>query len=131
MVRDRLAQDDTAGGFLLDGYPRTVTQAQFLDHILANKNQKLDVVLQISADDDELVSRLLKRAAVDGRTDDTETIIRHRLNLYHRQTEAVVSHYEQHGLLTSVDGTGPVEEITESLIEATLSGRKRRSVSTA
>lgn len=130
MIRDRLTQNDIASGFLLDGYPRTVAQAMFLDQILADKNQKLDVVLQITAEEDELVSRLLKRAAAEGRADDTHTIIRHRLNLYQYQTKAVVSHYEQQGLLASVDGTGAVEKITESLIEAATFGRDRRTVGT-
>lgn len=118
MVCHRLAQGDVAGGFLLDGYPRTVTQAQFLDHVLAGKGQQLDCVLQLTADRAELVTRLLKRAAVDGRTDDTEVVIRRRLDLYQHETEAVVSHYEELGLLSRVNGTGPIEEITRLILTA-------------
>ena len=118
MVCDRLAQVDVADGFLLDGYPRTVTQAQFLDHVLADKGQQLDCVLQLTADSEELVTRLLKRTAMDGRTDDTEQVIRHRLDLYQHETEAVVSHYEELGLLRRVNGTGRVEEITRLILPA-------------
>lgn len=118
MVRDRLAQTDAADGFLLDGYPRTVSQAQFLDQVLTDKGQKLDAVLQLTADSDELLTRLLKRAAVAGRTDDTEAVIRHRLGLYHHETETVVKHYGRLGLLRQVDGAGPVEEITGLILMA-------------
>lgn len=118
MVGDRLAQADVANGFLLDGYPRTVPQAQFLDQVLADKGHQLDTVLQLTADHEELVTRLLKRAAVDGRTDDTETVIRRRLDLYQHETEAVVSHYEELGLLSRVNGTGPVEEVTRLILTA-------------
>lgn len=128
MVRDRLAQTDAADGFLLDGYPRTVSQAQFLDQVLADKGQRLDSVLQLTADSEELLSRLLKRAAVDGRTDDTETVIRHRLGLYHHQTETVVSHYRRLGLLRQVDGTGPIEEITGLILTALGRGPEQGTV---
>ena len=119
MVCDRLAQTDAADGFLLDGYPRTVAQSRFLDQILADKGEQLDAVVQLTADSDELVTRLLKRAVLAGRTDDTETVVRHRLDLYHRQTEAVVSHYAGLGLLRQVNGSGPVEEITGLILAET------------
>src|SRR5579859_1362665 len=86
MVRDRLAQDDAREGFLLDGYPRTVAQVEYLDGILAEGGVGLDVVLQLTADDEELVTRLLGRAKETGRSDDNEAVIRHRLELYHTQT---------------------------------------------
>ncbi|WP_077491070.1 adenylate kinase [Sinomonas mesophila] len=118
MVRDRLAQDDAANGFLLDGYPRTVAQVEYLDGILAEKGQSLDVVLQLTADDEELVTRLLNRAKETGRSDDTEAVIRHRLDLYHEQTEPVVARYEERGALTRVDGIGAIDEVTERVLAA-------------
>lgn len=118
MVRHRLAESDVEDGFLLDGYPRTTAQVDELDDILAGNDQQLDVVLQLTADDEELVRRLLNRAAQDGRTDDNEEVIRHRLDLYHGQTEAVVARYEERGILTKVDGLGAVDEVTDRVMNA-------------
>ena len=122
MVRDRLAQDDAGDGFLLDGYPRTVAQVEYLDGILAESGLGLDVVLQLTADDEELVKRLLGRAKETGRSDDNEGVIRHRLELYHTQTEAVVTRYEERGILTRVDGIGAIDEVTERVLSAIKNG---------
>lgn len=116
MVRNRLSQDDVGNGFLLDGYPRTAAQVDYLDGILAAAEQELGVVLQLTADDGELVSRLLGRAREAGRSDDNETVIRHRLDLYHQQTEAVVARYAGRGILARVDGIGPVDDVTERVL---------------
>ena len=113
MVRDRLREEDVDGGFLLDGYPRTTGQVDYLDLILADLGQQLDVVLQLTADDGELVTRLLSRAKETGRSDDNETVIRHRLDLYHEQTEAVVGRYAVRGILARVDGIGNIDEVTD------------------
>ncbi len=118
MVRDRLSKDDVEPGFLLDGYPRTTAQVDELDSILAESEDQLDVVLQLTADDEELVKRLLGRAAQEGRADDNETVIRHRLDLYHEQTEAVVSRYEDRGIVTKVDGLGAIDDVTNRIMEA-------------
>ncbi|KNC19971.1 adenylate kinase [Arthrobacter sp. RIT-PI-e] len=118
MVRDRLAADDVREGFLLDGYPRTAAQVTELDDILRENALTLDVVLQLTADDDELVQRLLNRAVQDGRSDDNEKVIRHRLGLYHDQTEAVVSQYDERRIVTKVDGIGPIDEVTERVMAA-------------
>lgn len=118
MVRDRLGQDDVADGFLLDGYPRTVAQVDELDQILSESGTRLDVVLQLTADDEELVTRLLGRALETGRSDDNETVIRHRLDLYHEQTEAVVGKYAERGILRRVDGIGAIEEVTDRVMAA-------------
>lgn len=122
MVRDRLAQDDAREGFLLDGYPRTLAQVDYLDEILADNGVELDVVLQLTADDEELVKRLLGRAQETGRSDDNETVIRHRLELYHTQTEPVVARYEERGILTKVDGIGAIDEVTERVLAAIKNG---------
>ena len=82
MVRDRLAQDDAADGFLLDGYPRNVAQVGELDAILADAGLTLDLAVEITADPDVVAERLLKRAEIEGREDDTEDVIRHRLDVY-------------------------------------------------
>jgi adenylate kinase len=118
MVRSRLSVDDVENGFLLDGYPRTMAQVDYLDEILANGDQKLDVVLQLNADDEELVARLLGRAKEAGRSDDNEAVIRHRLDLYHEQTEAVVARYAERGILTQVDGIGQIDEVTDRVMQA-------------
>ncbi len=118
MVRDRLSKDDVEPGFLLDGYPRTTAQVDELDSILAESEDQLDVVLQLTADDEELVKRLLGRAEQEGRADDNETVIRHRLDLYHEQTEAVVSRYQERGIVTKVDGLGAIDDVTNRIMEA-------------
>ncbi|RAX15111.1 adenylate kinase [Pseudarthrobacter sp. AG30] len=118
MVRDRLGEPDVEGGFILDGYPRTCEQADYLDHVLAESGQKLDAVLQLTAPEDELVTRLLNRAGEEGRLDDTEAVILHRLNLYEQKTQAVITLYAERDLLTQIDGTGEVEDITKRTLEA-------------
>lgn len=118
MVRDRLAQSDVTDGFLLDGYPRTSPQVDELDDILAASKAELDVVLQLTADDEELVKRLLNRAVETGRSDDNESVIRHRLDLYREQTEIVVSRYAERGILVKVDGLGAMDDVTARIMEA-------------
>ncbi|WP_337060290.1 adenylate kinase [Kineococcus sp. G2] len=118
MVRDRLAQPDAADGFILDGYPRTTDQVRELDDMLAGLGAKLDRVLEITADPDELVRRLTKRAQVEGRSDDTEEVIRTRQEVYAEQTAPLVSVYSERGLLRSVNGLGEVPEVTSRLLDA-------------
>ncbi|MEX5269254.1 adenylate kinase [Kocuria sabuli] len=118
MVRDRLAETDTADGFLLDGYPRNAAQVEELDAILAELGRELDVVLKLTADRDELVQRLLGRARKEGRTDDTEDVIRHRLDVYDAETAAVVDLYDQRGIVREVDGLGSVDEVSERIMTA-------------
>jgi len=115
IVRDRLQQEDASQGFLLDGYPRTADQVAELDRILAETGERLDAVVQLTADHDEVVKRLLLRAAEQGRVDDTEDVIRHRLELYEEQTAPVVAAYEQRGLVVSVNGLGSVDEVSERI----------------
>lgn len=118
MVRDRLAADDVAQGFLLDGYPRTDVQVAELDSMLAETGGQLDVVIELTADTDEVVNRLLGRAKDQGRTDDTEDIIRRRLEVYAEQTAPLVQIYAERGLLVAVDGLGSVEDVTQRLLTA-------------
>lgn len=112
MVRDRLAQPDCARGFLLDGYPRTLAQVAELDGMLAERGERLDVVVEIVADSDEVVRRLVVRGEAEGRSDDTEDVIRRRLAVFHEQTAPLANVYAQRGLLRQVDGLGAVDEVT-------------------
>jgi adenylate kinase len=125
MVRERLQQDDTGNGFLLDGYPRTVSQMDDLDGILGSTGKSLDAVLEVTADDEEIVRRLLLRSRAEGRSDDTESVIRHRLQLYREETEPVIARYAQRGILVSVDGTADVDHVTASALKGieTVKGR--------
>lgn len=123
LVRDRLAQDDARGGFLLDGYPRTADQVRELDDILAGQGLALEHVLELTVDTEEVVARLLKRAETDGRSDDTEDVIRTRQQVYADQTAPLLDVYRERGLLVQVDGTGEVDEVTERVLAA-LDGRR-------
>jgi adenylate kinase len=143
MVRDRLAEDDATDGFLLDGFPRNVHQAEVLDGLLAAQGTKLDVVLELVVDDDEVVRRLSGRRTCrrcnhvwhvdfdppsrDGicdhcggelfqRDDDREETIRHRLEVYAQQTAPLIGYYGDRGILQGIDATGPVEDVTERAI---------------
>ena len=118
LVRDRLSHADATDGFLLDGYPRTADQVQELDDILAEKNQQLDAVVMLSADVDEVVRRLLNRAIEQGRADDTEDVIRHRLDVYEEQTAPLISVYAARGLVITVDGLGEVADVTNRIVDA-------------
>ena len=118
IVADRLAQADAAAGFLLDGYPRTIEQVHELDRMLSAAGTALDAVVLITADTDEVVARLLKRAQEQGRTDDTEEVIRHRMNVYAEQTAPLIDIYEQRGHVLTVDGLGEVTEVTERILNA-------------
>ena len=119
IVADRLDQPDAAKGFLLDGFPRTMHQVGALDDYLDARDIRLDAVLVLDADPDDLVGRLLRRAQLEGRADDTEETIRHRMDVYLRDTEPLLGHYESEGLLANVAALGTVEQV-RSRIVATL-----------
>jgi len=122
IVRDRLHQPDAVEGFLLDGYPRTTDQVVALDALLAENDASLNAVVQLQADTEEVVARLLKRAAEQGRTDDTEEVIRHRLDLYAHETAPLIEVFTARGLVVAVDGLGEVDEVT-ARIDAALAAR--------
>jgi adenylate kinase len=115
IVRDRLDQPDAKAGFLLDGYPRTQAQVAELDDMLTSTGTSLDAVLELTVDTDEVVQRLLKRAEIDGRADDTEEVIRHRMKVYDQETAPLAAHYRERGLLHQVDGMGEMDAVTERL----------------
>lgn len=116
MVRDRLKQPDAQDGFLLDGYPRTIAQVAELDGMLAGAT--IDRVIVLTANPDEVVQRLLTRAQEQGRADDTEDVIRRRLEVYAEQTAPLIALYDQRGVLAEVDGMGSIEQVTQNIFAA-------------
>lgn len=118
MVRDRLEQDDAQNGFILDGYPRTIDQIAELDTMLSVSDLAVDVVIELTADTDEVVGRLHKRAVEQGRVDDTEEVIRRRLEVYADQTAPLTALYESRGILKQVDGLGDISDITNRIMSA-------------
>jgi adenylate kinase len=116
MVRDRIGQDDAKGGFLLDGYPRTVSQVDELDKMLSEAGHSLDAVVVLTVDQEELVARLLRRAQLEGRSDDTEAVIRRRQEIYNEQTAPLLAVYADRGLLYAVNGMGEVDEVTARVL---------------
>jgi len=118
MVRDRLTHDDCRPGFLLDGYPRTVEQVGELNAMLSSAAQRLDAVLELTVDLDEVVARLVRRAGEQGRSDDTEDVIRRRLEVYFEQTAPLIDMYRSQGLLVQVDGLGEIADVTGRIVSA-------------
>ncbi len=118
MVRDRIDEPDADNGFLLDGYPRTLAQVEELDGMIRHTGHKLDAAVVLIADDEELVRRLLARAQSDGRSDDTEEVIRRRQEVYAEQTAPLIGVYRERGVLLEVDGMGEVDEVTARILAA-------------
>ena len=118
MVRDRISHDDCQPGFLLDGYPRTLEQVNELDMMLQADGTRLDRVVELTVDTEEVVDRLLKRAQEQGRADDTADVIRRRLEVYFDQTAPLVAVYRERGILLQVDGAGDVAEVSERILSA-------------
>lgn len=125
MVKARLSAPDAAKGFLLDGYPRNVDQARVLADFCEDLGTEIALVLEIQVDEDEVVARMLKRAEEQHRADDTEPVMRHRLEVYHQQTEPVAAFYADLDLLEVVDGSGSIDEVTERIF-AVLDGLEAR-----
>ncbi|MBQ0828691.1 adenylate kinase [Streptomyces tagetis] len=151
MAKDRMEQPDAEGGFLLDGFPRNVSQAKALDETLEREGIKLDAVLDLEAPEDEVVKRIAGRrvcrndsahvfhvtykpSAKEGvcdvcggelyqRDDDTEETVRKRLEVYHTQTEPIIDHYKAQGLVVTISAMGAVEAVTERALEALQGGR--------
>ncbi|MEI6362168.1 MAG: adenylate kinase [Actinomycetes bacterium] len=117
MVRDRLSQDDCHPGFLLDGFPRTVEQVGELSAMLRSSGEALTSVVELTVDVDEVVARLVLRAAEQGRSDDTEEVIRRRLEVYNEQTAPLTAMYDTQGLLARVDGMGTVDEVSTRILD--------------
>jgi adenylate kinase len=118
LVAERLEADDARNGFLLDGYPRTLEQVSYLDGLLARKGQSLVGVIQLVADRDAVVERLTKRALEQGRVDDSEEAIRHRQEVYLRETSPLIDVYNDRGLLIEVNGLGAMDEVATRISRA-------------
>lgn len=115
MVRDRLAQEDAGRGAILDGFPRTQAQADALDKMLGQLGGKITVVPNIVVDREELIQRLLKRAQIEGRADDTEDTIRNRMRVYEEQTKPLLDYYQERGLVVNVNGRQSIEAVQQDL----------------
>ena len=118
MVRNRIAEPDADPGFLLDGYPRTLAQVEELDGMITDTGHQLDAVVVITANQEELVQRLLARAQTEGRADDTEDVIRRRQEIYLAETQPLIAVYQDRGLVQEIDGMGEIEDVTKRIFEA-------------
>jgi len=118
LIRERIEQDDVEDGFVLDGFPRTMAQAEALDDMLREIDRPITVVLQLDVPEDVCVERLSKRAQEEGRIDDTPEAIRTRLSLYRRETEPVIEHYRAQGNLVVIHGDRPVDEVFSEIQDA-------------
>lgn len=116
IVQDRLMQDDASKGFILDGFPRNVAQAEALSRMLLENASPLDHVISMQVDEAELLQRLASRRELEGRQDDSDETIRHRLDVYRHETEPLIAYYEQVGLLRPIDGIGTIDEIFQRIL---------------
>ncbi len=124
MLEERLSRPDTNGGFILDGYPRNLVQADALDGLLARLKQTFDYAVQLDVATELLVSRIAGRAHAEGRADDTPESVRTRLQVYNNQTAPVIDYYRRHGQLTVVDGVGSLDEVFTRILEAIQQGHE-------
>ncbi len=118
ILRSALQQAGSPSGFVFDGFPRTIRQAHDLDALLAETGNKVNQVLALDVDEEEIVTRLLKRAQAEGRKDDTEEVIRNRMKVYHQQTHPLMEHYRRQGKFSSILGVGSIDYIFNSLCGA-------------
>jgi len=116
MLKDRLAQKDAKLGFILDGFPRNLLQADMLDNLLTEINMPAQHAILIAVDPEEVVGRIAKRALEEGRTDDTEAVVRNRIQIYENQTAPVVEHYKNHEVLSEVLGQGSIEQVQHRIL---------------
>lgn len=116
IVQERLAQPDTQQGFILDGFPRTVAQAEALSRLAQSGTKAIEHVVSIEVPEEELLQRLANRRSIEGRQDDTDDAIRHRLEVYRRETEPLIAYYRQSGLLRSIGGIGTMEDVFQRIL---------------
>jgi adenylate kinase len=129
LIRERMARSDARPGFILDGFPRTIAQAEALENLLAEKGDSLSAAVNFRVPDEELTRRMLGRAAEEGRADDRPETIRERLRVYREKTEPLVAFYRKRDLVADVDGVGTVDQIGSRLDAALMSLRKARAAS--
>jgi adenylate kinase len=118
LIRERLSRDDTAAGFVLDGFPRTMAQAEALDAMLREIGRELTIVFELQLPEEVCMERLLRRARLEGRVDDTPEVVKHRLELYHRETEPLIEHYRATGKLVGIHADRPIPEVFAEIQEA-------------
>lgn len=118
VAEERLSQPDARSGFVLDGFPRTTPQARALDRILTDLSTPLERCVALQVDEEELVKRLLRRASLEGRSDDNEETIRNRMHVYQAETQPLIEYYRERGLLREVDALGSIEEVAKRIEEA-------------
>jgi adenylate kinase len=118
LIRERLSRDDTAKGFVLDGFPRTMAQAEALDAMLREIGRELTIVFELQLPEAVCIERLLRRARLEGRVDDTPEVVKHRLDLYHRETEPLIEHYRATGKLVGIHADRPIPEVFAEIQEA-------------
>ncbi|PBJ81486.1 adenylate kinase [Lysobacteraceae bacterium NML93-0399] len=118
MLEDRFSREDTRAGFILDGYPRNLTQAAALDALLKKLGVAFDAAVQLEVDNEQIIERLAGRAKAEGRADDSPESVRHRLNVYDQQTAPVIAFYRDHDQLTVVDGVGSLDEVFARIVKA-------------
>jgi adenylate kinase len=118
LAEERLRRDDAKDGFVLDGFPRTLPQAEALDALLSRLGSPLERCVSLRVDSEAVVARLLRRAEIEGRSDDNEETIRERMRVYEKETAPLVAHYRRRGVLAEVDGMGSVEEVAGRISEA-------------
>jgi adenylate kinase len=118
LIRERLSRDDTERGFVLDGFPRTMAQAEALDAMLREIGKELTIVFELQLSDEACIERLLRRAQLEGRVDDTPEVVRRRLQLYHRETEPVIEHYRATGNLVGIHAERSIPEVFSEIQEA-------------
>jgi adenylate kinase len=125
VAEERLGRPDAKKGFILDGFPRTAAQAEALDRMLPKLGCGLERCVALTVDEDELVKRLLRRAALEGRSDDNEASIRTRMHEYREKTEPLIAYYRKRGALREVNGLGEIEEVARRIAQA-LDGAETR-----
>ena len=118
LIEERLSQDDAAPGFILDGYPRNLSQAEALDEVLARLQAPVQHAVQIDVDPEQIVNRLAKRATEEQRSDDDPEVVRKRLQVYTEQTAPVVDYYRDQGKLLAVDGMAEIDTVNQRIIRA-------------
>ncbi len=118
LLEERLGREDMTNGFILDGYPRNTAQAEALDRLLARLGQPVDEALQIDVDQEQVIARIAGRAAQEGRSDDSEEVVRNRMHVYAMQTAPVIDYYKKKGVLTRILGDGTIEEVFQRILGA-------------
>jgi adenylate kinase len=116
LIEERLAKDDTQAGFLLDGYPRNLAQAEALDRLLERLGRPVEEAIQIDVDPERILARIARRAQQEGRSDDSEDVFRHRMEVYEERTAPVAEYYAERGLLTRVLGHGSIEDVQRLIL---------------